>query len=191
MAIVIAGRFDTLQTAEEAAHALMREHSIRQDDLATFYVAPPGQHHAYPIGGDHAVDPHAGKAHGGSLKGAAIGASIGLLAFVAGPAAGVVAVGIGAYTGSLIGALKGLSTDTSAETQPEEPTAERSAGVMVAVRIDPANAAESVESTESAVMDILEHHGAIEIEKAVGEVRDGEWVDFEAERPPHRVARRS
>lgn len=183
MATVIAGRFDTLQAAEQTANAIKHDTLIGQDDLATFYVTPPGQRHAFPIGGDHAVDPHAGHAHHGSVVGAAIGAGIGLAAFAAGPAAAAVAVGIGAYTGSLLGALRGLNTDT-AEGKVESPKTEHDSGVMVAVRIDPASSQASADAMEAVVVGILAQHGAKDIEKAVGEIHEGEWVDFEPETPP-------
>lgn len=176
MPTIIAGRFDNFETAGKATETLIQR-NFNHDDVTTFYVGPPGQHARYPVGGDHDEDAKATEADSNGLKGAAIGAGVGLAAVAAGPvgvAVGVV-VGMGAYTGALVGALQGMD-ETSPTDSPN--SAVRLAGVMVAVKL-------RAETDEHAAVQVLELYGAKNIEKSIGEWRDGEWIDFDASAPPH------
>jgi len=165
MATIIAGMFDTITKAEEAVHDL-REGNCRQEDISTFHNNPPGQHGTYPVGGDEDADPGAKDAHAGAVKGAVIGAGVGLAAIAAGPIAVAAAAGVGAYTGALSGALTG-----SGDSDTGKAPIRRPAGVMVAVN--------TTGVSEQSIAKILREHGASAVEKAEGEWRDGQWIDFD------------
>ena len=55
MAKIIAGRFDTTVDADAAVEALRRD-GFAREEIDSFYVAPPGQHGLYPLGGDADAD---------------------------------------------------------------------------------------------------------------------------------------
>jgi hypothetical protein len=177
MAIIIAGRFQTFDQADQAVQALI-EASIPPNDVSVFYVNPPGQHDATPIGGDHPnADPGAEDSTDAALTGAAAGGAIGLAVGIAatalplvGAAAAVAAAGVGAYTGSFAGGLNGAGEN-------ETPTpAPRRAGVMVAVRSNDEQASERVSVALSA-------QGAEDVEMADGAWQDGTWIDFDPVTP--------
>ena len=182
MSTIIAGRFETLEKAEQAIQALMRSDSIESENICTFYVGPPGQHAAHPLGGDHDADSHATEAHTEGMKGGAIGAGVaGLAALSAGPVAAVAAAAVGAYMGSLAGALSGMNED---EAEPQADKLVRHAGVIVATRIADA-------THEMSIVRTLEQQGAQDVEKAEGHWRHGTWVDFDPVSAPHLIARPS
>ncbi|MBC8007159.1 MAG: hypothetical protein H7X76_03830 [Prolixibacteraceae bacterium] len=168
MTTIIAGMFKTLGTAEGAVGALLRG-EFTTGDVYTFANNPPGQHDAFPIGGDEDEDPGARHADADAGKGAAAGLGTGAAigAVVAGPPGAAVGAGIGAYVGSLMGALHGMEGRGTKEQPVRRP-----AGIVVAVRIESGHAEQSAIAT-------LETHGAIHVEKADGEWRDGQWVDFD------------
>src|SRR5688572_25322500 len=132
MATIIAGDFETEAQAEKAVHRL-RELGIPAERISSFFVNPPGQHAAFPIGGDHDESPGAEHAEKGAAAGAAIGGAVGLAVGLAatpllGPAAAVGGAGVGAYTGALVGTL-----GTLGERKTASPVVERPSGVIVAV----------------------------------------------------------
>ena len=86
------------------------------------------------------------------------------------------AAGVAAYTGSLIGAMGGMQDEQSAQLPNLRP-----AGVILAVRI-------ARPGSEKFVIGDLRTGGAEDIEKAEGEWRDGDWVDFKPVQEPHLVA---
>ena len=94
-----------------------------------------------------------------------------------GPVAVLVAGGIGAYTGSLIGAMKKTDKDSEVDEMAEETPlkedqlTERHAGMHVAVKV-------TGDNRKEAIM-VLRRHGADELEEAQGELKSGEWVDFD------------
>jgi hypothetical protein len=57
MELIIAGRFPTKGEADAVALAL--EPFVARADICIFHNNPPGQHDAYPIGGDEYRDPGA------------------------------------------------------------------------------------------------------------------------------------
>lgn len=189
MSTIIAGRFETFARAETAASRLMAK-GVRQDDLTMFYVNPPGQHAAFPIGGDEAVDAGARDAGPGAGRGILIGAvggfAVGICLVAAARAwfgAGAVqpwvlvlvmafATGVGAYVGSLMGALAGTERDTGPV---------RHAGVLLAAHVSDANTA--------LVTSELRREGARDVERAEGQWRDGRWEDFDPLAPPVPVNR--
>lgn len=172
---IIAGRFPTKAEAD-AASAQMTSF-VDAADICIFHNNPPGQHDAYPMGGDEDEDPGArkadssaaGTAGAGALAGGAIGA-------LAGPVGALAGAAVGAYSGSLLGAMKGLGEDD----RPGAP-ARRPGGIILAVRIaNPSN--------EKHVVDTLRAEGAAGIEQAEGEWKDGDWVDFDPVARPRLVA---
>lgn len=179
MSIVIAGRFATLGQAEAAMRLLHAQHIVPDEGLSTFYVGPPGQHDRHFLGGDQDADPKAEAAHGSGATGAAVGGAVGLglAALATGPVAAVAAIGVGAYTGALIGALKSMKPEAD---PPHADYAMRLPGVMLAVKID-------TPEKEAPVVQSLSQQGAQDIEKAEGEWRDGEWVDFDPVAAPHLI----
>ena len=51
MTQIIAGRFQTSEQADHAVQVLVSR-AISPDRISVFYVTPPGQHDATPVGGD-------------------------------------------------------------------------------------------------------------------------------------------
>ena len=180
MSTIIAGRFETLEKAEQAIQVLMSSESLESENICTFYVGPPGQHATHPLGGDHNTDSHSTEAHTEGMKGGAIGAGVvGLAALAAGPVAAVAGAAVGAYVGSLAGALSGMNED---EAMPQGDQVVRHAGVMVATRI-------ADTTDEASVVRTLEQQGAKDIEMTQGQWRHGAWVDFDPASPPRLITR--
>jgi hypothetical protein len=163
MARIIAGRFQTKGEADAVAELM--EQYIDTADICIFHNNPPGQHGVLAGGGDESVDPGADGAGQSLAGGAAVAAlTAGAIGSIGGPVVALAAAAAGAYAGSLGGALDGLGNH-------EDLPAPRPAGIIFSVRIsDPA--------TESRVIDTLRTEGAADIERADGEWRDGDWVDF-------------
>jgi hypothetical protein len=187
MAKLVVGRFEDIVHAKALLDALPREgFALREYGL--FYVAPPGQHGLYPIGGDAYSDEgakDAGKtAAAGAALGGATGLAVGAVAAAALPVAGVIAAlaagGIGAYIGSLYGALSGTESGDPAQATPEQPV-EQPGGPRVAICVDRAN-------TEAHALELLARFGAKDIGRAEGEWREGVWKDFDPRVPPEPVA---
>jgi hypothetical protein len=180
MSTIIAGRFETLEKAEQAIQVLMSSESLESENICTFYVGPPGQHATHPLGGDHTTDSHSTEAHTEGMKGGAIGAGVvGLAALAAGPVAAVAGAAVGAYVGSLAGALSGMNED---EATAQGGQVVRHAGVMVATRI-------ADTTDEASVVRTLEQQGAQDVEMTQGQWRHGAWVDFDPASPPRLITR--
>jgi hypothetical protein len=174
MSTIIAGHFETQPQVEEAIAELERA-GFPADRIAWFYVNPPGQHDAYPLGGDFDKSPGAEETGKGVTAGIAAGATAGIAAVpVLGPAGPL----LGAYVGSLVGSL--ASTKESDEMAPQEPH-EHPPGLMVAVAVD--------ESGQQRAIDMFERAGASYIETAEGTIRDGDWIDFDPLARPQLVKR--
>lgn len=193
MTSIIAGRFEQNSQADAAAAAL-RGGGFGDDDIAVFFVNPPGQHATFPIGGDRDKSPGAKHAQSGALKGVAVGSAVGVgvglaAAPLLGPAAVLAGAGAGAYAGSLVGALGDMDEKPAAapDEQAIEPVAvagassrdapARSGGVLVAVR-----AGEFAKRVDA--VNILRAQGARDIERADGTWQAGQWVDFDPLKPP-------
>jgi hypothetical protein len=186
MDTIVAGRFENFRAARQAEAALVGS-DVNADDICTFALNPPGQHAAFPIGGDEYADAGARQGGTGAAKGAALGGTLGLGAgaviTAAVPEAPVTAVAVavattavGAYTGSLVGALNGMGDDTRADDNAGQPK-RRKAGVIVATRV-------ADEATLQTARQALQETGAQDIEIANGTWRAGEWVDFDPTVPP-------
>lgn len=185
MSLIVASRFTTLQDAEVAMDKL-RSSGFVDEDIASFYVNPGGQHARFPVGGDEFADPGARRAGAGGAFGAAAGAIAGLivgivLAFILFRSLLVLAVaaGVGAYVGTLAGSLwqtkgggKGRRPDIAHE--PDGTPKERESGVLVAVHVDG--------GTQLKAAHVLEESGGLEIEQAEGRWQQGQWSDFDPTR---------
>lgn len=179
MTRIIAGRFQTSNEAEAATRSLV-DRSIARDRISVFFVTPPGQHDATPVGGDRQKSSGLEGAEGGAGRGAAAGVTLGVAGAVIGATAGlaapvVVAAGLGAaaagaYGGSLAGAMSAT----------EDPGKDhiRHAGMMVAVDAGDADAD---------VISALRDAGAVDIEQADGTWAGGTWEDFDPTSPPQLV----
>lgn len=171
MATIIAGMFETLAKANLAVEELHRER-FNSEDVSVFHINAPGQHATYPIGGDVDEDRGAREGDKTAVKGAAAGAAVGGTAgMAAGPVGAAVGAAVGAYTGSLVGAVQGLGKDQDRE---------RPAGVMVAV-----NTGEG--ENQGKAIQVLRDRGARGVERAEGQWRNGDWVDFDPVRRPSYV----
>ena len=186
MAKLIAGRFENVDDLGRALYAL-RDAGFGRHEFGSFYVAPPGQHALYPIGGDAESDRGAKDAGQGAAAGAAVGGVTGLAVGavaaaaipIAGVAAALAAAGIGAYVGSLAGALSKTRPADEIEATSEHPV-ERPGGPMVAVCVDRPG-------TDAVAVATLERFGAKEISHAEGEWHQRIWQDFDPRVPPDRV----
>ena len=185
---IIAGRF-VLQEQADKALAELQQAGFLRDALAAFYLNPNDQHDLYPIGGDAESSAGARHSRSGAARGGGVGAAVGAVAGAAatpliGPAGIAIGAGVGAYTGALVGAVSSTDKESDVDEQTGQPSAvqpqvtERSAGVLVAVRVNR-------DSRRSAI-DILTRLGAEDVEQARGDLRDGHWYDFD----PHAVVRR-
>ena len=181
MSLIVAGRFQTLDRAEEVAHHLIDDDGFRQDDVNVFYVNPPGQHARHPAGGDHhtdaAMQPGRQSAFVGVMAGI-IGAGVGYGAMQIlelNWLAPLIMTAVGAYLGSLIGAMskaKPAHLDAGTQVSAHE-VAEpiRESGVMLAVHV--------TEDSEVRVEDELRQAGARDVEHASGSWNNGKWADFD------------
>lgn len=181
MSLIIAARFETVNTAEQAARQLLAA-GVTSDNIHTFYVNQAGHHGLYPLGGDEAVDPDAGGAFMGAVSGAVliglIGAALGaLLGYLAGFVlmGALVGLGAGAYIGSLFGAMRMIGKRRRSRpprkdgTMPNNKT--RPSGMLLAVHVTSENSL--------TIARLLRDAGGMEVERAHGRWEDGGWKDFD------------
>lgn len=183
MATIIAGGFDVVVDADTAV-ARLKDAGVRMEDMCTFGVVPPGEHHNIATGGDRSESPGAKGAGKGAGKGAAIGAAAGIAAGAAttpllGPAGIAAGVAAGAYVGSLVGALKRMDR----EQQPGHASV-RPAETMIAVN------AEAGPIDPDEIVRIFEECGARQVERTQGRWEHGEWADFDPLSAPQLVGGR-
>ena len=180
MSRIVAGRFDQMSAADAVLKALP-DAGFQRSEFEFFFVTPPGQHATYPVGGDVHSDEGARHAGSGAMRGVLVGGAIGLAAGIAGFMVFdqliviLAGVGIGAYVGSLLGALSKTRAGRPGRATVEHPV-ERASGHMVAVLADRPGA-------EQRAAEILQRHGAKDIERTEGEWRDGDWKDFDPRTP--------
>jgi hypothetical protein len=180
MSTIIAGHFQ-LQDEVEQARAALVEAGFDADRISGFYLNQPGQHDMTAIGGDNLQSPGAKEAPTGVVQGAATGGAVGVAVGAAtspvtGPLGPVVGALLGAHVGSLFSfsKMKGAG-DTEAGGQPVPEL--RPAGMLVAVAFDDANQA-------ARAIDVLRRLGAHHIERARGNIADGDWADFDPSSVP-------
>jgi len=183
MALIIAGRFDDQDKAEELTEAL-QETGISKEKLSVFFVNPEGQHQVLPFGGDEDHSPGASEAGKGAWIGAGAGAVAGAaVGSAGGPVGSVIGAGVGAYTGSLAGAV--TKTDDKPESdsdtaQEQGPVTDRRSGLHVAAELDP--------EQKSKVANLIRDHGGKDVEEADGKIEDSHWVDFDPTKPVRLVS---
>lgn len=180
MTTIIAGRFQTSVQSDEAVEALAAR-GIARDRISVFYVTPPGQHDATPVGGDEQESPGLENADRGAGIGAVLGTGVGVAGALIGATAGLAApmvamaglgaAAAGAFSGSLVGAM-GASEDAG-------PHLIRHAGMMVAV--------DAGTDTAVDVASVLRGCGAVDLESADGTWAGGTWDDFDPTTPPHLI----
>jgi hypothetical protein len=173
MSTIIAGHVETQPQVQQVIGELQRV-GFSTEQIAYFYVNPPGQHDRYPIGGDFEKSPGAEDTGKGAAAGVAVGAAAGL---AASPAIGPLGPLVGGYIGGLVGGLV-ETKDGDEETPPNAPPHEHRSGLMVAVAADD-------EAMRSRAIELLRSMGAYDIELAEGTIQDGDWVDFDPVASPN------
>lgn len=174
MSTIIAGHFQ-LQDEIERAHQALVEAGFDENRVSQFYVNQPGQHDLTAIGGDHQLSPGARETPTGLAEGAGGGAIVGAIAGAAtmpltGPLGPTVGGLLGAYVGSLFSFSRMKEAD-ELEKGEAVPTP-RVAGMLVAVAFDDP-------ASELQAVDLLRSLGAHHIERARGNIVDGDWADFD------------
>jgi hypothetical protein len=181
MTTIIAGRFEQQSHAQDAVNVLLRS-GFSAEEISSFYVNPPGQHDKYPVGGDRDKSPGTEDSSQGTAAGMSTGGLVGAAAGVAavplmGPAGPVTGALVGAHIGSLVGTLSKM--DEAEETPPI-----RKSGMFVAV------SAREADGEQNAV-NSLRAAGALDIERAEGNIVNGDWEDFDPLSAPSFVEIRS
>ena len=175
MSTIIAGRFQQQASVEEATEELVRA-GFARECIASFFVNPPGQHDAYPIGGDHAESAGAHTSRKGVVKGAATGAVVGAAATsFLGPVGSVTGALLGAHVGGLMGSLSEMKErgDTGEHGEDADNAMPiRKSGMMLAVAVGD-------NDNESHAIQALRSLGADDIERAQGTIAEGDWSDFD------------
>lgn len=182
MARLITGRFDDVHGVERALAALDAA-GYEREQYGSFYVAPPGQHAKFAIGGDALRDEGTRDSAPGAAAGAAVGGGAGIAMGVAAaaalPVAGLAAVlagaGLGAYVGSLMGAMS-QTKHVDPERSTQEHPVEQPGGVRIAVNVDGADEAAAIRALQSA--------GAKDVAHAEGIWQDRDWKDYDPRVPP-------
>jgi len=180
MTMIIAGRF-IRQDAATASMAQLVQSGFDPGQMTSFFVNPLGQHDRFPIGGDEDESPGTEKAGAGAATGALGGSGVGIAVGLAtlpilGPGAVLAGAAVGAYVGSFVGALDNmqpadLGGDTTSTTATRLPAESRKSGMLVAVVAVAPN-------QQASAIGVLRGAGATDIERAEGEIRNGEWPDF-------------
>jgi hypothetical protein len=179
MGHIIAGRFDQLNSADEARAEILRA-GFSEEQVSTFYVSPPGQHDMTDMGGDEL------KSHGaehterglskGGIAGGVLGAAVGAVTMpLIGPVAPVVGALVGAHVGDLAGSLSETDDDGESGILPY-----RRSGMMVAISA-------AGQDEEDRAVRVLRALNALDIELADGTIANGDWEDFDPLQPPRLV----
>ncbi|MDR6582515.1 hypothetical protein HBH1_01710 [Herbaspirillum sp. BH-1] len=176
MGSIIAARFELQDEAARAVKALV-DAGFARERISSFFVNPAGQHDRFAVGGDRDKSPGAEETDKGAAAGVAAGAGAGA---VAGVAAAPVAGPLGPVLGGLVGGhLGGLVGSLSATD--DDPVPRRVAGMLVAVQLD--ESADVVDSADFALeqraMRVLQDLQGTDLERAEGQIRDGDWIDFD------------
>ena len=173
MGSIIAARFELQDEAARAVNALV-DAGFARERISSFFVNPAGQHDRFAVGGDRDKSPGAEETDKGAAAGVAAGAGAGA---VAGVAAAPVAGPLGPVLGGLVGGhLGGLVGSLSATD--DDPVPLRVAGMLVAVQLDD-SAASADSAVEQRAMRVLQDLQGADLERAEGQIRDGDWIDFD------------
>lgn len=190
MASTVVGLFDTFPSAESAVKDLVST-GIRREDISLTASNAAGEHalegqpaaeHGTHAGSGAATGAGIGAVVGGALGITGILAGLGMLAIpgigpilAAGPiAAALAGAGIGAVTGGLLGALVGMGIPEEHAHMYAEGV--RRGGTLVTVTTDDAHAGPAA--------DILNQHGAVDIDTRAAEWRQRGWSGFRHEAQP-------
>ena len=184
MSTIIAGHFQ-LQEDVDRARAALIDAGFDADRISGFYLNQPGQHDITPIGGDYIESPGAKDTPEGVVQGVitggAVGAALGAAtAPVTGPLGPVVGGLVGGHVGSLFSFSK-MKDRGEAEEGGENAVAPRMAGMLVAVAFDDPG-------QQDRAGDLLRQLGAHHIERAEGNIVDGDWDDFDPASRPDVIA---
>jgi purine-cytosine permease-like protein len=180
MSIIIAGHFQLQDEVEQARRALV-DAGFDAGRVSGFYVNQPGQHDMTPVGGDHQLSPGAKETPTGVVEGVGAGAAVGVAigaatSPVTGPLGPVVGGLLGAHVGSLFSFSKMKEAGES-----ENAVEPRKAGMLVAVAFDDP-------ALEAGAVDLLRRLGAHHLERARGNIVDGDWADFDPGSVPDVIA---
>jgi hypothetical protein len=183
MSIIIAGHFQLQDEVEQARRALV-DAGFADERISAFYLNQPGQHNRSLLGGDHITSPGARETPVGVVEGAATGGAVGL---ALGAATSPITGPLGPIVGGLVGAHVGSLFSFSKMKEAGEPEAgganqvePRPAGMLVAVAFDEA-------AQQDRAVDVLRNLGAHHIERARGDIVDGDWADFDPDSPPEPI----
>jgi hypothetical protein len=156
---------------------------FQREQIATFFVNPPGQHDLHGTAEDPEASAGAHHAGAGAAEGAATGTGIGTVIGLAttpvlGPGGALAGAAIGAYVGSLAGALKQMGDPErpsgesvkSERSRDEAPT--RKSAMLVAIGA-------ACSSEEASAIAVLRAQGAADIERAQGSITQSRWNDFD------------
>jgi len=183
MALIIAGRFEDQEKAEELTEALQQA-GISKDKVSVFFVNPEGQHHLLRFGGDENHSPGTSEAGKGAWIGAGTGAAAGAaIGSTGGPVGAVIGAGVGAYTGSLAGAVSKTDDKPESESdaaEEEGPVTDRRSGLHVAAELDP--------EQRDKVTELIRDHEGKDVEEADGKIEDSHWIDFDPTKPVRLVS---
>jgi hypothetical protein len=183
MSTIIAGHFQLQDEVEQARRALV-DAGFASERISGFYLSQPGQHDTTPIGGDNLHSPGAKESPEGVLQGTSAGAAVGAVAGAAtapitGPLGPVVGGLVGAHVGSLFSFSK-MKEAGEKEDGVRAPVENRPAGMLVAVAFDDSG-------MEQGAVDLLRRLGAHHIERAQGNIVNGDWADFDPSSPPQMI----
>ena len=180
MSTIIAGHFQLQDEVERARRALV-DAGFSSERISGFYLSQPGQHDLTPIGGDNLHSPGAKESPEGVAQGATAGAAVGAVAgAVTAPLTGPIGPVVGGLVGAHVGSLFSFTKMKEAGEKEEggrAPRENRPAGMLVAVAFDDAG-------LEQRAVDLLRSLGAHHIERARGNIVDGDWADFDPSSPP-------
>ena len=157
MATIIAASFQLQSQAENTVEKLIRA-GFASEKVSSFYVNPPGQHALYPIGGDHYQSPAIAGKEGNSAP---------LETAFAEVAEAVIGVQHDKDSSVDTAPINNTIGSASTDTKPSH-----RAGMMVAVEV-------AGQADQDKVVALLTQLDAHNIEKAEGEIVDGEWLDFD------------
>jgi hypothetical protein len=184
MSIIIAGHFQLQDEVDQARRALI-DAGYADERISAFYLNQPGQHNTSPLGGDHITSPGARETPIGVVEGAATGGAVGLALGAAtspitGPLGPIVGGLVGAHVGSLFSFSKMKEAGEHEAGGVENEIEPRPAGMLVAVAFDDA-------AQEGRAVDVLRQLGAHHIERARGNIVDGDWADFDPDSVPQPI----
>jgi hypothetical protein len=179
MSTIIAGHFQLQEDTNRARDALLAA-GFPVQQISTFFVNPPGQHHTFELGGDRDKSPGAKETDAGIAKGVATGGAVGaVIGAVSAPVTGPLGAVVGALVGGHVGSLYSFSHMKEAgEAEPgsiANQVEQRPSGMLVAVALPETD---DLLALEQRAIDVLRQQGAHHIEEAEGTIVDGDWQDF-------------